>query len=192
MSAFATHMMNKEMDKLDIPPIGEFIEMISDAGGQLYACKATVDMFHLKLDDFCPRWRRSSRSAISTRWPPAARSSSPDVRRSGFSALSRSMGRAIGRFRVAGFNRLPGRQQGDGVGRCPFASSRSDGPPGRDVHFQPDFPVGMNLRISDVEKWCPAVSAFSKQGNTSAQTSVRQRACDLPPRMTAPGFGGIP
>ena len=55
MSAFATHMMNKEMEKLDIPPIGEFIEMISDAGGKLYACKATVDMFHLSEDDFCPQ-----------------------------------------------------------------------------------------------------------------------------------------
>ena len=55
MSAFATHMMNKEMDKIDIPPVGEFIEMISDAGGKLYACKATVDMFHLTDDDFCPQ-----------------------------------------------------------------------------------------------------------------------------------------
>ena len=54
MSAFATHMMNKEMDALDIPPIPEFIEMIHDAGGKLYACKATVDMFHLTPDDFCP------------------------------------------------------------------------------------------------------------------------------------------
>ena len=55
MSAFATKMMNKEMDALDIPPIPEFIEMIHDAGGKLYACKATVDMFHLTPDDFCPQ-----------------------------------------------------------------------------------------------------------------------------------------
>lgn len=54
MSSFATKMMKKEMDQLDIPPVGEFIEMISDAGGKLYACKATVDMFHLTEDDFCP------------------------------------------------------------------------------------------------------------------------------------------
>jgi peroxiredoxin family protein len=58
MSAFATGMMKKEMEKLDIPPIGEFIEMISDAGGHLYACKATVDMFHLKKDDFVPQMER--------------------------------------------------------------------------------------------------------------------------------------
>lgn len=55
MSAFATGMMKKEMEKLDIPPIGEFIEMISDAGGKLYVCKATVDMFHLTKDDFVPQ-----------------------------------------------------------------------------------------------------------------------------------------
>lgn len=55
MSAFATHMMNKEMEALDIPPIPEFIEMIHDAGGKIYACKATVDMFHLNLADFCPQ-----------------------------------------------------------------------------------------------------------------------------------------
>lgn len=53
MSAFATHMMKKEMDKIDIPPVREFIEMISDAGGEIYACKATVDMFHLTEKDFC-------------------------------------------------------------------------------------------------------------------------------------------
>lgn len=58
MSAFATSMMKKEMEQLDIPPVGEFIEMISDAGGKIYACKATVDMFHLSMDDFCPQMDR--------------------------------------------------------------------------------------------------------------------------------------
>ena len=55
MSAFATSMMKKEMDKIDIPPVREFIEMINDAGAQLYACKASVDMFHLEKKDFCPQ-----------------------------------------------------------------------------------------------------------------------------------------
>jgi peroxiredoxin family protein len=53
MSTFATKMMMKEMEQLDIPPVPEFLEMIHDAGGQLYACKATVDMFHLEPEDFC-------------------------------------------------------------------------------------------------------------------------------------------
>ncbi len=55
MSAFATWMMKREMARLDVPEIPEFIEMIHDAGGRLYPCKATVDMFHLSKDDFCPQ-----------------------------------------------------------------------------------------------------------------------------------------
>ncbi len=53
MSWYATSMMKKEMEKLDIPPVREFIEMIHDAGCNLYGCKATVDMFHLTKKDFC-------------------------------------------------------------------------------------------------------------------------------------------
>ncbi|MDO8391686.1 MAG: DsrE/DsrF/DrsH-like family protein [Actinomycetota bacterium] len=55
MSALATHMMNKTMESLDIPPIGEFIEMIGDTGCGMYACKASVDMFKLSKDDFVPQ-----------------------------------------------------------------------------------------------------------------------------------------
>ena len=52
MSALTTHMMTKKMDELDIPPIHEFIEMISDTGCGLYLCKASVDMFGLTAEDF--------------------------------------------------------------------------------------------------------------------------------------------
>ena len=52
MSGLATHMMSKTMDKLDIPPIPEFIEMIGDTGCGMYACKASVDMFGMSKDDF--------------------------------------------------------------------------------------------------------------------------------------------
>jgi peroxiredoxin family protein len=55
MSRFATAMMKREMEKIDIPPVREFIELIHDSGGELYACRATVDMFHLNRDDFCPQ-----------------------------------------------------------------------------------------------------------------------------------------
>jgi peroxiredoxin family protein len=54
-SAMATAMMKKTMDKIDIPPVPEFVEMVADAGCKLYACKATVDMFKLKKEDFCPQ-----------------------------------------------------------------------------------------------------------------------------------------
>ena len=52
MEAAATAMMKKEMEKLDIPPIPEFIELCADSGVRLFACKASVDMFHLTKDDF--------------------------------------------------------------------------------------------------------------------------------------------
>jgi peroxiredoxin family protein len=52
MSALATHMMEKKMDALDIPPVDEFIEMIGDTGAGMYACKASVDKFGLEKNDF--------------------------------------------------------------------------------------------------------------------------------------------
>jgi peroxiredoxin family protein len=52
MSAMATKMMQRQMEKLDIPPIPEFVELISDSGAGLYACKASVDMFKLTEQDF--------------------------------------------------------------------------------------------------------------------------------------------
>jgi peroxiredoxin family protein len=52
MSALATRMMKRQMERLDIPPVGEFVELISDSGANLYACKATVDMFKLTEQDF--------------------------------------------------------------------------------------------------------------------------------------------
>lgn len=55
MSAFVTHKLAGEMEKLDIPPIPEFIEMIADSGGGLYGCQASVDLFGLTKDDFIPQ-----------------------------------------------------------------------------------------------------------------------------------------
>jgi peroxiredoxin family protein len=51
-SAVATRMMKRQMEKIDVPPIPEFIQLVHDSGVRLYACKATVDMFVLTMDDF--------------------------------------------------------------------------------------------------------------------------------------------
>jgi len=51
MEALATKMMKKEMDKLDMPPIDEFLEILSASGVKLWACKLAVDMFHLNEND---------------------------------------------------------------------------------------------------------------------------------------------
>ena len=54
-SAFATRMMRRQMEKIDIPPIPEFVELLADSGVRFYACRATVDMFGLTMDDFVPQ-----------------------------------------------------------------------------------------------------------------------------------------
>jgi peroxiredoxin family protein len=40
---------------LGMPPIPEFIELVADSGVHLYACKASVDMFGLTMEDFVPQ-----------------------------------------------------------------------------------------------------------------------------------------
>lgn len=55
VSAFATSLMKKEMEKLDIPAIGEFLELISDSGGKIYGCKLAMDMFKLQREDLHER-----------------------------------------------------------------------------------------------------------------------------------------
>lgn len=44
-------MMKKQMEKLDIPPVDEFLEMITAGGGEIFACKLAMDMFKLKKED---------------------------------------------------------------------------------------------------------------------------------------------
>ena len=54
-SWLVTRMMKRQMEQIDIPPIPEFIELVGDSGVRLYACKATVDMFGLTMNDFVPQ-----------------------------------------------------------------------------------------------------------------------------------------
>ena len=55
VSALVTRQLAREMEKLDIPPIPEFVEMIADSGAGVYACKASVDLFKVDIDDFVPQ-----------------------------------------------------------------------------------------------------------------------------------------
>jgi peroxiredoxin family protein len=50
-----THYLERKMEKLDIPSIPEFIEMIADTGAGLYGCKASCDLFDLTKDDLIPQ-----------------------------------------------------------------------------------------------------------------------------------------
>lgn len=51
VEAGVSAMMKKEMEKLDIPTVPEFLEMITAGGGEIFACKLAVDMFKLKRED---------------------------------------------------------------------------------------------------------------------------------------------
>ncbi len=52
MTAFATKLMKDKMEKLEVPPVREYMQMLADAGAKLYACKMSVDMMDLSMDDF--------------------------------------------------------------------------------------------------------------------------------------------
>jgi len=51
MTSFATHMMKKQIEGLDIPDVPEFLELITESGGHLWACRMSADMMHLSEDD---------------------------------------------------------------------------------------------------------------------------------------------
>jgi peroxiredoxin family protein len=51
MEAFTSWMMKGQMAKLDIPPVSEFLDLITAGGGKIYACKTAADMFKLKKED---------------------------------------------------------------------------------------------------------------------------------------------
>jgi peroxiredoxin family protein len=51
VEAGVSAMMKSQMEKLDIPPVDEFMDMITAGGGEIYACKLAVEMFKLKKED---------------------------------------------------------------------------------------------------------------------------------------------
>ena len=51
MEAMTSSMMKSQMEQLDIPPVSEFLDLITAGGGKIYACKLAMDMFKLTKDD---------------------------------------------------------------------------------------------------------------------------------------------
>ena len=51
MSAAASWMMNREISKLDFPPVDEFVQLVMDAGTCVYGCKMSMDMMKLTKED---------------------------------------------------------------------------------------------------------------------------------------------
>ena len=55
MQAMATKMMKTKIDKLDLPPISELLEMLDDSGAEMYACQMAAEMMELTDEDLVPQ-----------------------------------------------------------------------------------------------------------------------------------------
>lgn len=51
IEALATSIMKKEMEKIDMPDIHEFLDILTASGVKLWACKLAMEMFHYKNED---------------------------------------------------------------------------------------------------------------------------------------------
>jgi len=51
VEALATSMMKKEMERIDMPDVREFLEILTASGVKLWACKLAMDMFHYTRED---------------------------------------------------------------------------------------------------------------------------------------------
>lgn len=54
IESFATSMMKREIENLDIPPVRELLQILRDSGAKLYACRMAMEMFKLKESDLIP------------------------------------------------------------------------------------------------------------------------------------------
>ena len=55
MAGFATSMMKKQIEELDIPPVREMLEILGDSGAKIYACRMAMDMFKRTKADLVPQ-----------------------------------------------------------------------------------------------------------------------------------------
>jgi peroxiredoxin family protein len=51
MEALTTRMLKKEMAKLEIPSVEDFLYTLHDAGTRLWACNFSMQMFHFEAED---------------------------------------------------------------------------------------------------------------------------------------------
>jgi len=57
MTTMAAKMMGKKMAELEIPGPREFLEMLDEAGAELYACELAMKMFGMEKSDLVPQVR---------------------------------------------------------------------------------------------------------------------------------------
>lgn len=57
MEAFAAHKMKKAMSELDLPSVREFLQILDEAGAELYACELAMKMFKRDRAELVPQVR---------------------------------------------------------------------------------------------------------------------------------------
>ncbi|MCO4769289.1 MAG: DsrE/DsrF/DrsH-like family protein [Deltaproteobacteria bacterium] len=55
MENLAASMMKKQMEDLDLPGVREMMEMLTDAGAELYGCQLAMDMMKIDQKDLIPQ-----------------------------------------------------------------------------------------------------------------------------------------
>lgn len=55
MEAFAAHKMKKSMEELELPSVREMLEILADAGAELYACELAMKMFKRTAEELLPQ-----------------------------------------------------------------------------------------------------------------------------------------
>ncbi len=55
MEGLATHMMKKKMDSLEIPTVREMLEILDDAGAEMYGCLMAMEMFDRGKEELVPQ-----------------------------------------------------------------------------------------------------------------------------------------
>lgn len=51
MESYASRMMKKQMEALDLPTVHEFLDILFASGVQMYGCKLAAEMFKIEKDD---------------------------------------------------------------------------------------------------------------------------------------------
>lgn len=57
MESFAAKMMQKKMEELDLPGPREMIQILDEAGAEIYGCQLAMDMMKLEQENLLPQVR---------------------------------------------------------------------------------------------------------------------------------------
>lgn len=55
MEAFAAHKMKKSMEELELPSVREMLQILEEAGAELYGCELAMKMFKRGKEDLVPQ-----------------------------------------------------------------------------------------------------------------------------------------